>query len=97
MDNNKIKMEHLFKDYNPDFKPFFETRLRAKLDALKNDVKVLKLYDHFFRRLVVSGIVTIAAMLVLIFIINGSLSIDSILGLEDLSLENSIMLSMTDF
>ena len=97
MDNNKTKMEHLFKDYDPDFNPFFETRLMAKLDALKNDVKVLKMYDLFFRRVAVSGILTIAAILVLIFIINGSLSIDSILGVKELSLENSLMLSMTDF
>lgn len=90
------RLENYFKAYNPDFKPFFETRLKARMDSLKNEVNYEKLYNRFFKRVLVSGFAAIAAILVVIFIMNGSLEFDSILGVKDLSVENSIVLSLAD-
>lgn len=97
MKHKTQNIDDILGSYQPDFSPFFDTRLKARLDAIKNDVKEIRLYDRFFKRVAFTGIAAIAAMLVLIFFINGSLSVDAILGVKELSLENSLMLSMADF
>lgn len=88
-------MEQYFNNYSPDFKPFFETRLMARLDRLTGSKSVDSIYSLFFRRFVYSGFAAIAAVLLVIFITNGNLGIDSLLGVEDLNIENAIAMAIS--
>jgi hypothetical protein len=97
MEKKVNKIEKFLENYQPDFSPFFETRLLAKIESFNNEFKVISLYNRFFSKVLYSGITVIAAILIVIFILNGSLSMDSLLGVKDLSPENTLMISMADF
>ena len=86
----------MFKNYDPDFKPFFENRLAAKIETLGEQADVMSLYDGLFKKVLYSGALTIAAILVLIFLINGSLSFDSLLGVKQISVENAMAMSLAN-
>jgi hypothetical protein len=94
MDERNDDLKRLLEAYEPDFKPFFETRLKAKMFKIKKDQDYSGMYDRFFKRVVYSGFAAVAAILLVIFISNGSLGIDALMGVKDLSLEQSLALSL---
>lgn len=96
MKMKRNNLEQFLNDYQPDFKPFFETRLKAKLESFRNEATYERLYNRFFKRFVLSGFAAIAAILIVIFVMNGSLGLDALLGVKDLSVENSIVMSLAD-
>ncbi|MFB6316951.1 hypothetical protein [Saccharicrinis sp. FJH54] len=96
MKKNSENFDVLLKNYDRDFRPFFETRLKARLDKDRKETRYEIVYNRFFKRVVYSGFVAIAAILLAIFVMNGSLGMDSLLGVKDLSVENSLVLSLAD-
>ena len=96
MKKNNENFNVIFKNYDRDFKPFFETRLIARLEKDRKEARYELVYNRFFKRVVYSGFIAIAAILLVIFVMNGSLGVDSLLGVKDLSVENSLVLSLAD-
>lgn len=88
-------MEQYLKNYSPDFQPFFETRLMARIEKLSGLSSVDSIYSLFFRRFVYSGFAAIAAILIVIFIMNGNLGVDSLLGVEEMNIENAIAMAIS--
>lgn len=82
--------------YAPDFKPFFETRLMSKIAQLKEQS-----YDHLFnrafQRVIYSGIAAVAILLITIFISDGSISTDALMGTSNLDLESLTAMTITGF
>ncbi|MFB6342703.1 hypothetical protein ACE1ET_13325 [Saccharicrinis sp. FJH62] len=96
MKKNSENLDVLFKNYDRDFKPFFETRLKARFEKDNKEARYEMVYNRFFKRIVYSGFIAIAAILLALFVMNGSLGVDSLIGVKDLSVENSLVLSLAD-
>lgn len=96
-DNIDKELSRIMKGFNSDFEPFFETRLMAKIEQLNQQSSAVEIYNLFFKRLFVTSITAIAAMLIITLILNGGLSIDAVLGIENLGVEKAIAMSITEF
>ncbi len=91
------EVQKVMSDYAQTFNPFFVTRVMGKIEHLNDQIYASGIYDLFFRRVVVSGVFAIAAMLILTVVLNGGFSVDALLGIGDLEMENAIAMSITDF
>jgi len=81
------KISDLLNEADFKFKPFFSTRVMSKIDSLQHVEFAHKLIPAF-QKIVIPGIAVIIIFLAIIFFVNGSLSLDTIMGTEVLSNEN---------
>jgi hypothetical protein len=79
--------EMQLKETDMAFRPFFSTRVMARIDSLRDRQISLKLFEAF-QRIVVPGIAVILIFLMAIYFVHGSISLESIMGTETLSNEN---------
>lgn len=82
------------KEYAPDFKPFFETRLMSKIAQLKEN-NYDYLFNRAFQKVIMSGIAAVALLLITIFISDGTISMDALVGTSNLDLESLTALTLT--
>jgi hypothetical protein len=85
-EKNDGHLEEYLRQYNPDFLPFFETRVMAKIAQFSESYN--KVFDNAFRRAVLSGVAAVVVLLVTIFVSDGALSADVLIGTSNLDLEN---------
>lgn len=85
--NPDIHIVNALGSYEPDFKPFFETRLMSKIVQLGEDTYG-QLFNRAFQRIVLSGVAVVAILLVTIFISDGSFSSDALVGTSNLDFES---------
>ena len=93
---NMNETNKLFENYSRDFKPFFETRLNAKLLKQKEEKQVTTLYNSAFKKVMFSGFAAVAAILLVIFMLNGTLNLDALMGVKDLTIEQSLALTIAE-
>jgi uncharacterized membrane protein YqjE len=79
--------------YAPDFNPFFETRLMSKIVQLKEE-SYNYLFNRAFQKVTMSGIAAVALLLFTIFISDGTISIDALVGTSNLDLESLTALTI---
>ncbi len=73
--------------YQPDFKPFFETRLMAKMAQLSEQT-YLTLFQQAFQRVLFAGMAAVVLLLLVIFVSDAHLSADVLIGTNNLDLES---------
>lgn len=86
-DEELRKIEQILSKGDFDFKPFFSTRLMAKIDALQPAEQFSKLLVAF-QKVVVPGIAIILIFLASLYFIDGGITLDSLVGTGTLSDEN---------
>lgn len=82
--------------YAPDFKPFFETRVMSKITQLKEQ-SYDYLFSRAFQRVALSGIAAVAILLITIYVSDGSISTDALVGTSNLNVENVTAMTLTGF
>ncbi|PID89809.1 MAG: hypothetical protein CSB01_00080 [Bacteroidia bacterium] len=99
LDNEKVAM--FFRNYETDFKPFFKERLQAKIEKINSEEYAENVFINnlsiAFAKVLYSGLAALVLILISIFITTGSLSIDSLLGLESISSEEITAYLLFDF
>lgn len=81
------KIEKILSKGDFNFKPFFSTRVMAKIDALQPVEQFNKLLIAF-QQIVVPGIAIILIFLASLYFIDGGITWDSLMGTDTLSDEN---------
>ncbi len=96
LQQEKRELEALHKmlsDYTPAFKPGFAGRV---LETASNvSAQADNLY-FLFKRFAITGVAAIIALLISVYLTDGSFSFDSLLGLSDLSRDN-LLLALSSF
>lgn len=88
--------EDLLKSYKPEFKAYFDTRVMQKIANLKAN-NYGEIFDKAFQRIALSGIAALVILLLTIFISDGSLSTDALLGTSQLDFESISALAISDY
>lgn len=88
--------EDILKSYQPEFKVFFETRVMQKIANLKEN-SYNDIFDKAFRRIALSGVAALAILLLSIFITDGSLSTDALLGTSQIDFESLSALAISSY
>jgi len=86
-DEDLKKIEEFLSKGEFNFKPFFTTRVMAKIDALQPVEQFNKLFVAF-QKIVVPGILVILIFLASIYFVDGGITLDSLVGTGSLSDEN---------
>lgn len=90
-------MRGLLKDQKPGFRPFFSGRVINKISRLENagwELEETFQLSWAFSRVALSGIALVIILLTLTYFSAGSLNLDAILGISDLSAENAAYLDL---
>lgn len=88
-------LDKALNNYQPDFTPFFETRLMAKIAALSEN-SYSALFGKAFQRIIFSGIAAVAILLITIYISEGTISTDALLGTSQLDLESLTAMTISN-
>lgn len=78
-----------------DFKPGFDAKVTGRLFTaapVSREMEFVKTLYHVFTRIAVTGVAAILILLLSIFISEGTLSLDSFLGLSDSAEESMVFL-----
>jgi len=94
--NSDPNISKTLKAYAPDFSPFFETRLMARIAQLKTE-SYDYVFNRVFQRIMISGIAAVALLLITIFISDGTISIDTLMGTSNLDLESLTAFTITGY
>ena len=84
---NNINIKQALDAFKPDFKPGFESRVMAKITSTKV-YAYSHLFNTAFKRIALSGAAAIIILLITIYLSDGSLSTDSLLGTQDMDIES---------
>ena len=90
MENENL--ENLLSQQQHSFKPYFSDRVMAKLTDTKEKIEFSfeQALDYLFPKITASSFAVLSIVLLLAFISNGSIDIDTLIGLSDY--ENNILL-----
>lgn len=77
-----IKLIDELSNYNPSFKPLFSSRVLNKLEQHKNKKThtAYKDFNRIFKWIALSGAAAIIALLISVYIVDGSLNYDALTG-----------------
>lgn len=82
-----ININKALKDFNPSFKPDFESRvMEGILKAKENTYS--SLFNSAFKRIALSGAAAVIILLISIYISDGNLSPDSLIGTSEMDIES---------
>jgi hypothetical protein len=79
-------------DFSNDFNNKILSRINAPAQTKNNEVDFIKSMNHVFYRIALTGVAAIVLMLISIFLMEGSLSFNSFLGLGNSYDETTICL-----
>ena len=94
--NPSQDISKVLETYAPDFNPFFETRLMSKIAQIKEE-SYDYLFNRAFQKIMLSGIAAVTLLLITIFVSDGTLSIDTLMGTSNLDLESLTALTITGY
>ncbi len=82
---------------NTDFSPWFEAKVMHAIEKI-SAIDIQSTFPlRFYKTATLVGVATIAAMLIITLIFNGSLSINSVMGLDSITSENLTAFIAFDF
>lgn len=98
MDNFKenTKIKEALGQYQPDFHPFFETRLMSKITVL-GEQDFNHLFDRAFLRVVLPSIAALVALVITIGTMSGTMTPDSLMGTSNLDLETLTAMTISGY
>ena len=86
-------LHEMLANYTPGFKPGFSNRV---LETALNVPAVDGNLYFLFKRLALTGVAAIIALLISVYLTDGNVSFDALLGLSDLSKDN-LLLALSTF
>jgi len=86
-------LHEMLADYSPAFKPGFSDRV---LEAVSNVPATDNNLYFLFKRFALTGVAAIIALLISVYLTDGNVSFDALLGLSDLS-KNNLLLALSTF
>ena len=92
--SRKLEEEGICFDFNRDFKDKILNKLSPSAVVLNREVEFLKSMYFAFSRIAITGVAAIILLLISIFLMEGSLSFDSFLGISN-SYDESIVCLLT--
>ncbi len=87
------RMRKTFSEYAPSFKPGFSERITNKIYHIANNDDNLW---FLFKRFALTGVAAIVFLLITVYLSEGSFSLNSLLGLSDLTTDN-LLLALSTF
>ena len=87
------KLNETLKNYSPSFGENFTEKV---MDRIFNEETKNRVYDLFpvFKKVLIGGLAATIALLLSVYITDGSLNIDSLLGLSDLNSDEVLLTLM---
>ena len=81
--SGKLKEAGITYNFSPDFKDKVIARLFTASSKINREVEFVKCMNFAFYRVALTGVAAIVVLLISIFFMEGSLSLNSFLGLSD--------------
>lgn len=91
-----INIKNALDDFNPSFKPGFESRVMEGLVKAR-DITYTSLFSRAFKRIALSGAAAIIILLISIYISDGSLSADTLLGTSEIDIESYTAMTFSNY
>ena len=85
----------LASNYSPNFKVGFEERVMERLR--KNISDLQKSIDYAFPKVFYTGLAVAAALAIFMLVTGQTLSIDSLLGIENLNMEKVLAMTISNY
>jgi hypothetical protein len=96
-----LKIQEILKTSDFQFKPFFSNRVMTKIRKIRKqkaeEIQFASNLNLVFRRIVYSGIAAIVLILLTIYLTEGSLSYESLFGIESFTSDDVTAYIMFDF
>ena len=93
-DSRKLELEGVTYDFRTGFSDRVLDKLFGARNAIKNELDFLKSMNFVFYRIAISGVAAIVILLISFFLIEGSISFNSFLGVSD-NYDESIVCLLT--
>jgi hypothetical protein len=81
--SGKLKEAGISYNFNPDFKDNVLNKLFSATSKISREVEFVKYMNFAFYRIALTGVAAIVVLLISMFFMEGSLSLNSFLGLSD--------------
>jgi hypothetical protein len=92
--SGRLEDEGIAYDFSPDFKDRVLSKIFSAGLSLNREIEFVKYMNFAFYRIAITGVAAIVILLISIFIMEGSLSLNSFLGLSD-NYDESIVCLLT--
>ena len=92
--SGKLENEGVFYDFGKDFNDIVINRIFPAGLILKHEIEFVRNMNLAFRSIAISGVAAIIVLMISIFLMEGSISLDSFLGLRD-NYDESIICLLT--
>jgi hypothetical protein len=92
--SGKLEEEGIAYNFSPDFKDKVLNKLFSAKQTIRREVEFIKYMNFAFYRVALTGVAAIVLLLISIFLMEGSLSFNSFLGLKD-NYDESIVCLLT--
>jgi hypothetical protein len=89
------KTRKIMSNYNPAFSSSFSKKLLEKIDDIKISDNVIDLYP-VFKKILIGGIAATLALLLSVYLADGTINADSIFGVKDIA-SDELLLSLANF
>ena len=94
--NIKPNITQIIEDFHPDFKPSFETRVMDKIKHISSHTYSTQ-FNHAFHRILLSGAAAVIILLITIYINDGNLSTDTLIGTGNLDIESLTAMALNGY
>ncbi len=88
----KLEEEGVVFNFNPGFSDKVIGKIFSSVDAIYEEIEFVKTLNYVFYRIALTGVAAIVILLISIFLMEGSLSFNSFLGLNDIHGESIVCL-----
>lgn len=97
LENNiKPNITRMIKDFHPDFNPSFETRVMDQIKHLSGHTYSTQ-FNHAFHRILWSGAAAVIILLITIYLNDGNLSSDTLIGTGNLNIESLTAMALNGY
>ena len=83
------KIRDLVSEQSPEFEPFFAGRVLHKIEALEKERGIANWMTRMFPKVAVSGIAVIVLLIASTYFMEGSFSLDTLLGIAEVATEDA--------
>lgn len=91
-----INIQSVLNDFKPDFKSGFEKRVMDSIIKVKEN-SYSHAFNNAFKRIALSGAAAIIILMITIYMSDGNLSTDSLLGTGDMNIESYTAMMFNNF
>lgn len=92
--SRKLEDEGIFFDFSNNFREVVSRRIFASWKSFKQETEFVRNMNFAFKSIAISGVAAIIVLIISIYLMEGSISLDSFLGLRD-NYDESIICLLT--